>query len=109
MVEARSPGFQAWVSNTETPLLRVRGLTKLFGRGCPDCFDLTGPEQNTNACPRCKTIVACAGVDFDVHEGEVLGVVGESGSGKSTVLQCLFMDTMPSSGTAMLGSFASGQ
>jgi putative phosphonate transport system ATP-binding protein len=96
-------------TTVETPLLSVRGLTKLFGPGCPDCLRLTGPEPATNSCLSCKTIVACADVDFDVHEGEVLGVVGESGSGKSTVLQCLFMDTMPSSGSAMLGSFASGQ
>jgi putative phosphonate transport system ATP-binding protein len=96
------------LTRVETPLLSVRKLTKLFGAGCADCLDLTGPELNTNSCPNCKTIVACADVSFDVHEGEVLGVVGESGSGKSTVLQCLFMDTMPSSGRAMLGSFASG-
>ena len=45
------------------PLLEVRGLTKRYG-------------------PR----LACDGVGFALHAGEVLAVVGESGSGKSTLL-----------------------
>ena len=93
----------------EEPLLRVRGLTKIHGRGCVDCLDLTGPRHDTNSCPRCRSIVACADVDLDLYEGEVLGVVGESGSGKSTVLQSLFMDTVPTAGEAFLRTFADGK
>jgi putative phosphonate transport system ATP-binding protein len=93
----------------ETPLLNIRGLTKIFGRGCERCLELTGPGRDSNACPACNSIVACGDVDLEVYEGEVLGLVGESGSGKSTVLQCLFMDTMPTSGEALLGSFAGGR
>jgi putative phosphonate transport system ATP-binding protein len=92
----------------EQPILSVRGLTRIHGRGCPDCIRLTGPEYETNTCPRCGAIVACADVDLEVYPGEVLGVVGESGSGKSTVLQCLFMDQMPRSGEAYLTSFKDG-
>ena len=36
------------------------GLTKLYGTGCPDCLRLTGPELETNTCPSCGTLVACA-------------------------------------------------
>jgi len=93
----------------EQPLLSVRGLTRIHGRGCPRCVELTGPIANTNACSECDSIVACADVDLDVYEGEVLGVVGESGSGKSTVLQCLFQDIAPTSGSAMLRTFADGE
>src|SRR5262245_40021771 len=93
----------------ETPLLGVKSLTKIHGRGCNDCLRLTGPRADTNACPVCKSIVACAEVNLDVYEGEVLGVVGESGSGKSTVLQCLFLDMLPTRGEAFLQTFAGGQ
>jgi putative phosphonate transport system ATP-binding protein len=91
------------------PLLRVAGLTKRYGRGCERCYDLTGPTHGTNECPRCGSIIACAGVDFALHAGQTLGIVGESGSGKSTVLACLYGDTIPSGGTAHLGSFEGGQ
>jgi len=93
----------------ETPLLSVQGLTKIFGRGCPQCLEQTGPAADSNYCGTCGSIVACGDVNIEVYEGEVLGLVGESGSGKSTVLQCLFQDTMPSSGAAYLTAFAEGR
>jgi len=61
------------------PLLAVDGLTKRYG-------------------PR----VGCADVGFEVRPGEVLGIVGESGSGKSTVLRCLYLDTMVDAGSVRL-------
>ena len=57
------------------PLLSAHGLTKTYG-------------------PR----TACAGVDIDVTEGEVLAIVGESGSGKSTLLSMLAGELAPDSG-----------
>jgi len=64
------------VSDDETPLLRVRGLTKWYGAQ-PGCLD----------------------VGFDLWPGEVLGIVGESGSGKTTVLNCLAGRLEPSAGS----------
>ncbi len=61
---------------TDTPLLRVRDLSKRF--------DL---------------IHACREISFDLYPGEVLGVVGESGSGKTTLLNCLSGQLPPTSGT----------
>jgi putative phosphonate transport system ATP-binding protein len=92
----------------ETPLLTVRGLSRLYGRGCERCLEQTGPAAETNTCPDCSSIVAIADVDLELYGGEVLGVVGESGSGKSTVLQCLFQDILPTSGEAYLATFADG-
>ena len=83
-----------------TWLLKVEGLTKQFGRGCPTCLEMTGPEHGRNACPICGTIVACADVSFALEPGHTLGIVGESGSGKSTLLGCLYGDTEPTSGAA---------
>lgn len=64
-----------WLSDDD-PLLRVRGLSKSFGRH-----------------------PACRDVDFELWPGEVLCVVGESGSGKTTLLNCLSGRLAPDAGT----------
>ena len=61
---------------TDTPLLKVRDLARLFG-----------------------SRIGCADVSFDLYPGEVLAVVGESGSGKSTLLSCLSTRLPASSGS----------
>ncbi len=66
--------------------LKVTNLTKRYGLGCSYCTVLTGPEQS-NRCPVCGTVTACAKINFVLKQGEVLGIVGESGSGKSTLMQ----------------------
>jgi len=81
-------------------VLEVNNLSKVYGCGCASCFDLTGPEFNTNICPECGSVVAAHNVSFDLYKGEILGIMGESGSGKSTAVKCLYFDQEPSSGTA---------
>ncbi|MBS4017917.1 ATP-binding cassette domain-containing protein [Dechloromonas agitata] len=83
-------------------ILEVRNLTKIHGRGCPQCIDSTGPEADTNICPHCGSVVAAHGVSFDLHAGEILGIMGESGSGKSTVVKTLYFDDAPSAGEAIV-------
>lgn len=89
----------------EPRVLRVDGLGRRYGRGCRACVANTGPEAGTNTCPACGSIVACAGVSFDLLEGEVLGIVGESGSGKSTVLRMLYLDEPATWGAAYLDRY----
>jgi len=79
-------------------LLRVRGLTKIYGDPVPSTLESTGPKFGTNICPHSNAIVALANVDFDLYPGEVLGIVGESGSGKSTLVQLLYFDLEPTAG-----------
>jgi putative phosphonate transport system ATP-binding protein len=66
--------------------LKVTNLTKRYGLGCSYCAVLKRPEQS-NRCPVCGTVTACAKINFVLEQGEVLGIVGESGSGKSTLMQ----------------------
>jgi len=84
--------------NTDNWLLRVRGLTKIYGDPISNSVSYTGPQYGTNICPETDAIVACAEIDFDLYPGEVLGVVGESGSGKSTLVQLLYFDNEATSG-----------
>lgn len=82
-------------------VLEVENLSKVYGKGCPLCFELTGPEYDTNICPKCGTVVAAHDVSFDLYKGEILGIMGESGSGKSTAVKCLYFDQQPDSGSAI--------
>ena len=79
-------------------VMEVRGLSKLHGRGCKLCIVSTGPEADTNICPHCGTVVAAHDVNFDLYEGEILGIMGESGSGKSTLVKTLYFDDLPTAG-----------
>jgi peptide/nickel transport system ATP-binding protein len=64
-------------------LLKVEGLTRVFGRG---------PSQ----------VRAVDNVSFALARGEVATVVGESGSGKSTLARLILRLLPPSSGTITL-------
>jgi putative phosphonate transport system ATP-binding protein len=90
--------------NPATPIMEVKNLVKIFGKGCPLCFEATGPEIGTNVCRHCGSVVACSGVSFDLYRGEVLGIVGESGSGKSTVVKLLHFDWEATAGGFYINS-----
>jgi branched-chain amino acid transport system permease protein len=63
-------------ARTERALLVARGLTKRYGG-----------------------IVANAGIDFTVNEGELRGVIGPNGAGKTTLFKMLTCEVPPTSGT----------
>lgn len=44
-------------------------------------------------------LVAVNNVDFDVHEGEIVGLIGPNGAGKTTFFNCLTGMYQPTSGT----------
>lgn len=89
------------------PVLRVRHLTKRFGKGCAYCKD---PEKlSGNHCPYCGSVWACIDINFDLYEGEILGIVGESGSGKSSLIQSLYFDSPVTEGEATIAVFDEGK
>lgn len=83
------------------PVLEVRNLSRIHGKGCAQCASSTGPAYDTNICPHCGSVVAAQDISFDLYPGEILGIMGESGSGKSTVVKTLFFDQTPTSGRAL--------
>ncbi|GAB4150439.1 MAG: sugar ABC transporter ATP-binding protein [Planctomycetaceae bacterium] len=55
-----------------------------------------------NICKNFGSTQALAGVNLDVHSGEVLALIGENGAGKSTLMKVLSGAHAPASGTMML-------
>src|SRR5215471_12968391 len=90
-------------------LLRVRGLTKIYGDPDEQTLQSTGPAFDSNICPRTHAIVALSNVSFDLYPGEVLGIVGESGSGKSTLVQILYFDQDATAGSVHFRAIDGGQ
>ncbi|MDF1568314.1 MAG: ATP-binding cassette domain-containing protein [Spirochaetaceae bacterium] len=98
---------------SETPVLRVDGLSRRFGAGCSECIvsDSAAGRSSLekNWCPKCGAVHAVSDVSFSVFPGEVLGIVGESGSGKSTVMNALYFDDEPTAGSAYLTEWKEGE
>lgn len=87
--------------NSENWLLKVEGLSKVYGNPNNNSVVKTGPLFDSNICPETGAIVACADINFELYPGEVLGIVGESGSGKSTIVKMLYFDIESTGGSAL--------
>lgn len=68
------------------PIVSVSGLRKTYG------------EKNE------KQYEALKGIDFNVEQGEFVGIMGASGSGKTTLLNMLATLDQPTSGKVMINS-----
>jgi oligopeptide/dipeptide ABC transporter ATP-binding protein len=72
----------------ETPLIRIRGLRKLFPITRGILFQ-----------KRVGNVHAVDGVDLDIYKGETLGLVGETGCGKSTLARVIMRLYEPTEGS----------
>ncbi|WP_457090923.1 oligopeptide/dipeptide ABC transporter ATP-binding protein [Microvirga sp. P5_D2] len=69
-------------------LLRVQGITKVYGRA-----SMLGGNSKA---------IAVRGVDLSLKRGQTLGIVGESGCGKSTLSRIIAGITPPTSGNVYI-------
>lgn len=87
------------MENNKT-LLRVKGLSKLYGSDKKEARKLKEKGLNKDEIyDKTKVTLALWDVSLDVKEGEIFVIIGLSGSGKSTLVRCLNMLNEPTSGS----------
>ncbi|MDO4547140.1 MAG: ATP-binding cassette domain-containing protein [Clostridia bacterium] len=65
------------------PMIRIEGLTKIFGEGE-------------------KSVTALKNVNLSVRKGDIHGIIGMSGAGKSTLIRCINRLDRPTEGRVFI-------
>jgi len=79
---------------------------RMMGREDP--FLMIGEENDRTVKAKSKYVWALQDINFEVQQGEILGIIGRNGAGKSTLLKILSRTTGPTKGTLkMKGRVAS--
>ncbi len=67
---------------------------------------MTTLVRATGLAKRYNRMLAVAGVDLSIEQGEIFGLVGPNGAGKTTMLKMLATLLVPSAGDAEIGGFS---
>lgn len=68
-------------------------------RGKEDPFKILGTLNDRTIKDNSKYVWSLKDINFDIQQGDVLGVIGRNGAGKSTLLKILSKVTAPTTGT----------
>jgi lipopolysaccharide transport system ATP-binding protein len=68
-------------------------------RGKEDPFLSLGLENDRTSVSESKFVWSLRDINFEVQQGDVLGIIGRNGAGKSTLLKILSKITSPTTGT----------
>lgn len=87
------------MSESSTLLLRVKDITKIYGKNRKEATQLAASGLTKDAIKlKTKATVALYDINLDINQGEVFVIIGLSGSGKSTLVRFFNLLHQPGEG-----------